>query len=72
MALAKIHYTNKETGKTVRQQRTLKNKSDAEYWLNNFNASHIKIHSKKIIAGKEFLQMELKKARDKAKKGFLR
>ena len=70
MALAKIKFTNTETGKTITQQRTLKNKSDAEYWLNNFNASHIKIHSKKIIAGKEFLQMQLNKARQNARKRF--
>jgi len=70
MALAKIRYTNTETGKTIRQQRTLKNKSDAEYWLNNFNTSHIKIHSQKIIAGTEYIQMQLNKARQNAKKGF--
>ena len=70
MALAKIKFTNTETGKTHTQQRTLKNKSDAEYWLNNFNASHIKIHTKKIIAGKEFLQMKLNKARQDAKRRF--
>ena len=70
MALAKIHYTNQETGKTIKQQRTLRNEDDAEYWLNNFNANHIKIHSKKIIAGKEFLQMKLNKARQDAKKKF--
>lgn len=66
MALAKIKFTNKETKKTQSLQKTFGNKSDAEYWLNQFNASHLKVHSRKIIAGKDFLEMRLKQARKRA------
>jgi len=63
MALAKIKFTNKETKKTQSLQKTFSNKSDAEYWLNQFNVSHLKVHSRKIIAGRDFLEMKLKQAR---------
>lgn len=63
MAIAKIKFTNLETKKTQSIQKKFSSKDDADYWLNNFNVSHIKVHNQKVISGIQEIEMKLKKAR---------
>lgn len=70
MVLVKIKFTNLETNKTKTLQKTFTNVTDAEYWLNNFNSGHIKIHNTKIISGKEYINLKLKQARKRAERKF--
>jgi hypothetical protein len=63
MTIAKIKFTNMESKKTQSMQKKFSSKDDAEYWLNNFNVPHIKVHKQKVISGIQEIEMKLRKAR---------